>query len=125
MSERTRFDLHQTLTDQIVAAIERVSADDFRLPWHRSGMSSIQPKNAFTPVVGWNTATMITPVSLPSGSYWIAYLPSSSSLKFTANFGIGNFKATNYDFAAMPATFPTISMQGITHWSLYGTLTTP
>jgi antirestriction protein ArdC len=42
------FDLHQTLTDQIVAAIERVSADDFRLPWHRSGMSSIQPKNAFT-----------------------------------------------------------------------------
>ena len=48
MSERTRFDLHQTLTDQIVAAIERVSADDFRLPWHRSGMSSIQPKNALT-----------------------------------------------------------------------------
>ena len=48
MSERTRFDLHKTLTDQIVAAIERVSATDFRLPWHRSGMSSIQPKNALT-----------------------------------------------------------------------------
>jgi antirestriction protein ArdC len=46
--EQSRFDLHQTLTDQIVAAIERVSADDFRLPWHRSGMSSIQPKNALT-----------------------------------------------------------------------------
>jgi antirestriction protein ArdC len=46
--EKARFNLHQTLTDQIVAAIERVSADDFRLPWHRSGMSSIQPKNALT-----------------------------------------------------------------------------
>jgi antirestriction protein ArdC len=46
--EKTRFDLHHTLTNQIVAAIERVSADDFRLPWHRSGLSSIQPKNALT-----------------------------------------------------------------------------
>ena len=48
MSDKSRFDLHQTLTDQIVAAIERVSADDFRLPWHRTGLSSIQPKNALT-----------------------------------------------------------------------------
>ena len=45
---KTRFDLHQTLTNQIIAAIERVSAEDFRLPWHRSGMSSIQPRNALT-----------------------------------------------------------------------------
>ena len=48
MSEKSRFDLHQTLTNQIIAAIERVSAEDFRLPWHRSGMSSIQPRNALT-----------------------------------------------------------------------------
>ena len=46
--EKSRFDLHQTLTNQIITAIERVSAEDFRLPWHRSGMSSIQPKNAHT-----------------------------------------------------------------------------
>lgn len=46
--ERARFNLHQTLTNQIVAAIERVSAEDFRLPWHRSGLSSIQPRNALT-----------------------------------------------------------------------------
>jgi len=46
--ENARFNLHQTLTNQIVAAIERVSADDFRLPWHRSGLSSIQPRNALT-----------------------------------------------------------------------------
>ncbi len=46
--EKTRFDLHQTLTHQIIAAIERVSAEDFRLPWHRTGLSSIQPRNALT-----------------------------------------------------------------------------
>ena len=46
--ENALFNLHQTLTNQIVAAIERVSADDFRLPWHRSGLSSIQPRNALT-----------------------------------------------------------------------------
>ena len=46
--EKTRFDLHQTLTSQIIAAIERVSAEDFRLPWHRTGLSSIQPRNALT-----------------------------------------------------------------------------
>jgi antirestriction protein ArdC len=43
-----RFDLHQSVTDHIITAIERVSAEDFRLPWHRSGMSSIQPRNALT-----------------------------------------------------------------------------
>ena len=37
--------------------------------------------NAFTPVAGWNTANVITPVSLPAGNYWLAYLPSSSSRK--------------------------------------------
>jgi antirestriction protein ArdC len=48
MSEKSHFDLHQTLTNQIIAVIERVSAEDFRLPWHRNGMSSIQPRNALT-----------------------------------------------------------------------------
>jgi antirestriction protein ArdC len=48
MSEKSRFDLHQRLTNPIIAAIERVSAENFRLPWHRSGMSSIQRRNALT-----------------------------------------------------------------------------
>src|SRR5246500_6049904 len=38
--------------------------------------------NSFAPVVGWNTANVITPVSLPAGVYWLAYLPSSNSLSF-------------------------------------------
>ena len=79
--------------------------------------------NAFTPVLGWNTANVITPVSLPAGDYWLAYLPSSSSLNFAANFSIGSFKYASFNFGPMPATFPAVVGQGTTHWSLYGTLT--
>ena len=55
-----KFDLYQTLTTQIIEAIERVSADDFRLPWHRSGLSSIRPMNAHTknPYRGINTVSL-------------------------------------------------------------------
>ena len=81
--------------------------------------------NAFTPVVGWNTANVITPALLPAGNYWLAYLPSSSSLNFATNFSIGSYKYTNFNFGPMPATFPAIVGQGTTHWSLYGTLTPP
>ena len=37
---------------------------------------------SITPVSGWNTANVTSPVSLPAGTYWIAYLPSSNSLGF-------------------------------------------
>ena len=55
-----RFDLHQTITDKIVEAIERVSAEDFRLPWHRTGLGSMQPKNALTknPYRGINVVSL-------------------------------------------------------------------
>ena len=55
-----RFDLHQTITDKIVDAIEHVSAEDFRLPWHRTGLGSMQPKNALTknPYRGINVVSL-------------------------------------------------------------------
>ena len=39
-----RFDIHQHITDQIVAAIE-AGAGDFRLPWHRSAGNIMRPVN--------------------------------------------------------------------------------
>jgi hypothetical protein len=33
-----------------------------------------------TPTVGWNKANVVTPVSLPQGSYWLAYLASDNNL---------------------------------------------
>jgi antirestriction protein ArdC len=42
--ETERFDIHQHITDQIIAAIER-SAGEFRLPWHRSAGNIMRPVN--------------------------------------------------------------------------------
>lgn len=44
---RPRLDLHQTITDKIVAAIE-AGAGTFQMPWHRPGVALTLPKNAAT-----------------------------------------------------------------------------
>ena len=44
MTNQDRFDIHQHITDQIVAAIER-GAGEFRLPWHRSAGNIMRPIN--------------------------------------------------------------------------------
>ena len=77
---------------------------------------------SFTPVVGWNTRSVTSPVSLPPGKYWLAYFPSSNSLQFSANFSTGSYMGASLRFGPMPAKFPAVSLEGTTHWSLYGTL---
>ena len=47
--------------------------------------------DSITPTTGWNTAN-VAPVSLPPGTYWLAYLPSINSLKFRAERTGGNAK---------------------------------
>ncbi|MCB2052358.1 MAG: DUF1738 domain-containing protein, partial [Novosphingobium sp.] len=42
---KERIDVHQAITDKIVAMIE-AGTDEVRLPWLRTGMSSILPRNA-------------------------------------------------------------------------------
>src|SRR5271154_3022276 len=44
MSKEQRFDIHQHITDQIVAAIER-GAGEFRLPWRRAAGNIMRPVN--------------------------------------------------------------------------------
>jgi hypothetical protein len=81
--------------------------------------------NSFPPVFGWNTINVVTPVSLPAGNYWLAYLPDSNGLHFAADFNTGSYKYAPFVFGPMPATFPAVAGQGTTHWSMYGTLTAP
>jgi hypothetical protein len=76
---------------------------------------------AFTPVTGWNTQAVVTPVSLAAGTYWLAYLPSSNSLTFR-DAGNGNTKTMAFTFGAMPATFSTTPGSCTCHWSLYANL---
>ncbi len=76
--------------------------------------------NSFVAVTGWNTANVVTPVTLQPGTYWLAFLPSSSSLHFASDLGIESYKFT---FATLPGTFSTAPTSGPTHWSFYATLT--
>jgi hypothetical protein len=47
------------------------------------GPGALQAATAgFTPTTGWNTHNVVTPVVLPAGNYWLAYLPSSNNLTF-------------------------------------------
>jgi antirestriction protein ArdC len=46
--QRNTFDLYQTVTDQILEAIETSQAEGFQLPWHRAGSSIFMPTNAQT-----------------------------------------------------------------------------
>jgi antirestriction protein ArdC len=42
-----RHDIHQSITDQIIAAIER-GVGDFQMPWHRAAGSTMRPSNIST-----------------------------------------------------------------------------
>ena len=54
-----RFDIHQHVTNQIVAAIE-AGAGEFRLPWHRAAGSIMRPVNVASkkPYQGVNVLTL-------------------------------------------------------------------
>ncbi len=76
-----------------------------------------------TPVAGWNTTNVTTPVLLPAANYWLAYLPSDGNLHFPIGSGTATFIGIGY--GAMPATFPTTNLShGGYAFSLYATLST-
>ena len=76
---------------------------------------------SFTPTAGWNTVSVLSPVTLGAGSYWLAYLPSSSSLGFRVGSG-GEARWQSFSYGPMPATFPTSPTVESVRWSLYATL---
>ena len=78
--------------------------------------------NVISPVLGWNTVNVITPVSLPAGTYWLAYLPSSSALEFLLDTSSGHLAYYSFNFGVMPAKFSTSPGTGIGHWSFYANL---
>ena len=77
--------------------------------------------NGFVTTTGWNRANVVTPVSLPAGNYWLAYLPSSSNLHFRKQNNSGNcvYQSNSYR-SGLPATFPNSSVScSYTTWSFY------
>ena len=91
-------------------------------PWGHPG-NLVAVTNSFATVDGWNTANVVTPVSLAAGTYWLAYLPSSNSLGFLKqnNSGTCVYQAQTFS-QGMPATFTTSTLDcSPTTWSFYAT----
>jgi hypothetical protein len=77
---------------------------------------------SFAPVANsWNTKPLSSGV-LPAGTYWLAYLPSGSTLGFRVQNGVGTSCLYTFAYAAMPATFSTSPTCITAHWSFYATL---
>lgn len=74
-----------------------------------------------TPAVGWNTATVVSQVALPAGTYWLAYLPSDNNLHFRRG-GAATGKYFSFAYGVLPATFSSSPSSAVDHWSLYATL---
>jgi hypothetical protein len=121
--------LSQTATIQSMSFYVATAAGKLRLGIYDATGPSGGPgaKKAetaeITPITGWNTVNVTTPVSLTAGTYWLAYLPSDNNLHFRVD-GTGVAKAYGYTYAAMPATFSTSPTTYTAHWSLYASLVT-
>ncbi|MDX1486450.1 MAG: zincin-like metallopeptidase domain-containing protein, partial [Alphaproteobacteria bacterium] len=72
----TKTDVYQRITDQIVSAIEAGSGP-FEMPWHRTGVATTRPANAFTsqPYRGVNIPSLwaASSLSMLTSGYWATY----------------------------------------------------
>ena len=76
----------QSLSFYVTAASGNLILGIYDATGPNGGPGALKASTAsFTPVTGWNTANVVTPVSLAAGSYWLAYLPSSNALEFREN----------------------------------------
>ncbi len=74
--------------------------------------------------VGWNTATVISPVLMASGTYWLAYFASANVSTQRIENGAAKWWSTLY--GQLPSNLPTKNTVNATaHWSLYATVTPP
>jgi len=76
---------------------------------------------AFTPVAGWNTQNVTTPVLLPAGTYWLAFLPQNNTLAGRLAFS-GSVRYYTSTFGALPNTYSSSPQSATAHFSLYATL---
>jgi chitodextrinase len=118
--------LTQAASLQSLSFYVRVVGGQLRLGLYSgttSPTSLVSQSNAFTAVLGWNTA-VATSASLAAGKYWLAYLPQSNTLGFwVLNQGGPSYYHTQA-FGALPATFPSGPSSVAALWSFYGTFST-
>ena len=115
----------QSLSFYVTAASGNLVMGIYDASGPNGGPGALKASTAsFVPTKGWNTAKVATPVSLAAGSYWLAYLPSSSALSFVKSNTAGDCKYYGYSFGALASKFSTSPAScNPTVWSFYATLT--
>ena len=115
----------QSLSFYVTAASGNLILGIYDASGPNGGPGALKASTAsFAPKTGWNTAKVVTPVSLPAGSYWLAYLPSSNALGFLKTNVTGNCAYYGYNFGSLPSKFSTSPVScNPTTWSFYATLT--
>ena len=116
----------QSLSFYVTAASGNLILGIYDATGPSGGPGALKASTAsFTPTTGWNTAKVVTPVSLAAGNYWLAYLPSSNALGFVKTNASGNCAYYSYNFGSLPSKFSTSPANCTpTTWSFYATLTT-
>ena len=115
----------QSLSFYVTAASGNLIFGIYDASGPKGGPGALKASTAsFATKTGWNTAKVVTPVSLPAGSYWLAYLPSSNALGFLKTNVTGNCAYYSYKFGSLPSKFSTSPVScNPTTWSFYATLT--
>lgn len=77
-----------------------------------------------TPTVGWNTVNIQTPVLLPTGDYWLAFLPENDGLEFNYEWIPGQYTGRVYGvpFGTMPSSITAQPIGVEYRFSFYATL---
>lgn len=89
-----------------------------------SGPAALLAQTAeFTPVTGWNTRSVVTPVQLVAGTYWLAFQPSNNTLTGRGAGSGGTDRYRDKAYSALPDPFGT-STSVTWNASIYATLET-
>ena len=78
----------------------------------------------FTPVVGWNNQNVQTPITLPAGTYWLAFLNDNDALHARSGWtgdGSNSGRYYDYTYGDLPATFSASAQSGDFQFSLFAT----
>jgi len=117
--------LSQGGTLQTLSFYATAAAGSLRLGVYDAAGNIIVQTASFTPIVGWNTQP-VGQVSIPAGSYWLAYTTNNNGLNFPVERVSGTCQYTGRTYGAMPAVFPTTGLNtDQCHWSFYATLSVP
>jgi hypothetical protein len=114
----------QSLSFYVTSASGRLRLGIYDASGPNAGPGARKASTAeFTPVSGWNTRAVTSPVSLAAGTYWLAYLPESNSLGFRVA-SSGSSAWYGFSYGAMPGTFAATGLSTASvHWSFYASLT--